>query len=164
MRRSYPASCFFTPRDLGKSSHVEWLTNPASSHGVAMRTDWYVFLGAGIFVGVFVYACIFWCLVAYRRRSDAQPEQFSGNPPLEAALRRHPTFDGGRTLWRDVGDRDGGRPRRRRFAATASPSRRFAGRGASNIPMVRRTVGYSGDAANTLSAARRANGDRPSLG
>ena len=48
-----------------------------------MRTDWYVFLAAGIFVGIFVYACIFWCLVAYRRRSDAQPEQFSGNPPLE---------------------------------------------------------------------------------
>jgi cytochrome c oxidase subunit 2 len=62
---------------------VEWLANPASIHGAAMRTDWYVFVAAGLFVGLYVYACIFWCIVKYRRRSNALPEQFSGNPPLE---------------------------------------------------------------------------------
>ena len=56
--------------------------NPPSSHGVVMRADWYVFMAAGIFVGLFVYACIFWCLsiIADGRRA---PEQFSGNTPLE---------------------------------------------------------------------------------
>ncbi len=48
-----------------------------------MRTDWYVFIAAGIFVGIYVYACIVWCLVRYRRRSDAWPQQFSKNTPLE---------------------------------------------------------------------------------
>jgi cytochrome c oxidase subunit II len=62
---------------------VEWLLNPASAQGVAMRTDWYVFIGAGIFVGAFVYACIAWCLVAYRERTGRGPAQFSGNTPLE---------------------------------------------------------------------------------
>jgi cytochrome c oxidase subunit II len=62
---------------------VEWLFNPASAQGVAMRTDWYVFIGAGIFVGIFVYACIAWCLVAYRERAGREAAAFSGNTPLE---------------------------------------------------------------------------------
>ncbi len=62
---------------------VEWLLNPASAEGVAMRTDWYVFIGAGLFVGIFVYACIAWCLLAYREREGRAPAQFSGNTPLE---------------------------------------------------------------------------------
>jgi cytochrome c oxidase subunit II len=62
---------------------VNWLMNPASSHGILMRTDWYVFIGAGIFVGLYVYACVFWCVIRYRRRANKQPEQFSGNTPLE---------------------------------------------------------------------------------
>jgi cytochrome c oxidase subunit 2 len=62
---------------------VEWLTNPASLGGVAMRADWYVFIGAGTAVGIFVYACIGWCLIAYRRRDGRRPAQFSGNTPLE---------------------------------------------------------------------------------
>jgi cytochrome c oxidase subunit II len=62
---------------------VEWLLNPASAQGVAMRTDWYVFIGAGVFVGIFVYACIAWCLVAYRERAGREPAAFSGNTPLE---------------------------------------------------------------------------------
>jgi cytochrome c oxidase subunit II len=62
---------------------VEWLAHPASSHGIAMRADWLIFIGAGIFVGSYVYACILWCLWRYRRRSDALPQQFSGNAPLE---------------------------------------------------------------------------------
>jgi cytochrome c oxidase subunit II len=48
-----------------------------------MRTDWYVFIGAGIFVGLYVYGCIFWCLFKYRRRQNREPQQFSGNTPLE---------------------------------------------------------------------------------
>lgn len=57
--------------------------NPASSHGVLMRTDWYIFIAAGIFVGIYVYACIFWCLWRYRRSANRQAEQFSGHTPLE---------------------------------------------------------------------------------
>lgn len=62
---------------------MEWLTNPASIAGVAMRTDWYIFIGAGAAVGIFVYACIFWCLVAYRKREGRAAAQFDGNTPLE---------------------------------------------------------------------------------
>ncbi len=62
---------------------MEWLTDPASLQGVAMRTDWYVFLAAGIAVGIFVYVCIGWCLIAYRERSGRVAEQFENNKPLE---------------------------------------------------------------------------------
>jgi cytochrome c oxidase subunit II len=62
---------------------VEWLTNPASVQGAAMRTDWYVFLGAGIAVGIVVYTCVLWCLIAYRERRGRDAEQFSENAPLE---------------------------------------------------------------------------------
>jgi cytochrome c oxidase subunit II len=48
-----------------------------------MRTDWLVFIAAGAFVGVYVYACIAWCLIAYRRRPNRDAEQFSGNSKLE---------------------------------------------------------------------------------
>jgi cytochrome c oxidase subunit II len=48
-----------------------------------MRTDWYIFIAAGIFVGLYVYACIFWCLWRYRRGANRSPQQFSGNTPLE---------------------------------------------------------------------------------
>jgi len=47
-----------------------------------MRTDWYVFIAAGIFVGLYVYGCIAWCIAAYRDRGH-EPQQFSGNTPLE---------------------------------------------------------------------------------
>ncbi len=61
------------------------LLEPASVQGVAMRGDWYVFILAGAAVGIYVYACIFWCLIAYRRRDGREPARFSGNPPLEIA-------------------------------------------------------------------------------
>jgi len=48
-----------------------------------MRTDWYVFIAAGTFVGIFVYACIAWCLVAYRARPGIAPQRFGTNAPLE---------------------------------------------------------------------------------
>lgn len=47
-----------------------------------MRTDWYIFIAAGIAVGLYVYGCIAWCLVAYRDRGS-EPKQFTGNTPLE---------------------------------------------------------------------------------
>jgi cytochrome c oxidase subunit II len=62
---------------------VEWLANPASSHAIAMRTVWLVFIAAGAFVGIYVYACIAWCLIAYRRRPNRDAEQFRGNSKLE---------------------------------------------------------------------------------
>ncbi|MBV9333623.1 MAG: hypothetical protein JO146_06420, partial [Candidatus Eremiobacteraeota bacterium] len=48
-----------------------------------MRTDWYIFIAAGIFVGLYVYGCIAWCLIRYRRRPNRAPQQFSGNTALE---------------------------------------------------------------------------------
>jgi cytochrome c oxidase subunit II len=48
-----------------------------------MRSDWLIFIGAGTLVGLYVYGCILWCLWRYRRRSNALPEQFSGNTLLE---------------------------------------------------------------------------------
>ena len=62
---------------------MQWLFDPASVQGVTLREDWYIFLIAGICVGVYVYACIFWCILAYRRRAHPDPAQFSGNSPLE---------------------------------------------------------------------------------
>ncbi|HET6274620.1 MAG TPA: cytochrome c oxidase subunit II [Candidatus Cybelea sp.] len=62
---------------------MDWLRNPASVQGVAMRTDWYVFIGAGVAVGIFVYACILWCLLVYRARAGRDAAQFDGNAPLE---------------------------------------------------------------------------------
>lgn len=73
----------FKRTELGKVLAVEWLYHPASTAGVAMRTDWYIFMAAGTAVGIFVYACIVWCLVAYRQRSDRNAATFDGNPPLE---------------------------------------------------------------------------------
>ena len=55
---------------------MEWLTNPASIHGMQMRIDWYIFIAAGIFVGLYVYGCIVWCLIRYRRRANRAPQQF----------------------------------------------------------------------------------------
>lgn len=48
-----------------------------------MRTDWYVFIAAGTFVGIFVYACIAWCLIRYRARAGSTPNEFGENTPLE---------------------------------------------------------------------------------
>lgn len=59
------------------------MTDPASLQGVAMRTDWYIFIAAGVAVGIFVYVCIGWCLIAYRDRSGRVAEQFENNKPLE---------------------------------------------------------------------------------
>ena len=62
---------------------MEWFYHPASTAGVAMRNDWTIFVAAGSAVGIFVYVCIVWCLIAYRRRDARGAASFDGNPPLE---------------------------------------------------------------------------------
>ena len=62
---------------------MRWLIDPASTQGATMRGDWYVFIVAGLCVGAFVYACIFWCIIAYRRRDGRDPARFTRNTPLE---------------------------------------------------------------------------------
>lgn len=64
---------------------MQWLLDPASAQGVTLREDWYIFMIVALCVGVYVYACIFWCILAYRRRAGRDPAQFSGNSPLEIA-------------------------------------------------------------------------------
>lgn len=44
---------------------------------------WQVFLLAGLAVAAIVYALLFWCLIAYRRRGAGLPPQFRKNVPLE---------------------------------------------------------------------------------
>lgn len=48
-----------------------------------MRFDWYIFLACGTAVGLFVYGCIAWCVIRYRRTPGRRAEQFERNPPLE---------------------------------------------------------------------------------
>jgi len=48
-----------------------------------MRGDWYIFIAVAALVAIYVYASIFWCLFAYRRKTHENPETFTGNPTLE---------------------------------------------------------------------------------
>jgi cytochrome c oxidase subunit 2 len=50
-----------------------------------MRVDWLSFVWAGVAVGVFVYACIAWCLIRYRRKAGRAAARFENNTPLEIA-------------------------------------------------------------------------------
>ncbi len=50
-----------------------------------MAGVWGVFTIAGALVALVVYGLIFWCLFAYRRRSEVYPAQFKQNAPLEIA-------------------------------------------------------------------------------
>jgi cytochrome c oxidase subunit 2 len=62
---------------------MKWLFDPASVQGAAMAGDWYVFIGAGILVGAYVYVAIFWCVFRYRRGRSGAAAQFEKNGPLE---------------------------------------------------------------------------------
>ena len=62
---------------------MNWLSDPSSVQGVAMRTDWYALIIAGTVVGAYVYGAIAWCLFAYRARAGRAADDFEGNPPLE---------------------------------------------------------------------------------
>lgn len=57
-----------------------------------MRRDWLFFIYVAIGVGVFVYACIIWCLIAYRRRPDRKAAHFEKNTPLEFLYVAIPTL------------------------------------------------------------------------
>jgi cytochrome c oxidase subunit 2 len=62
------------------------LLHPASVQGMDLRGDWYVFIGAGLFVAAFVYTLIIVVLILWRkRRSDDErlPPQFHAHPPIE---------------------------------------------------------------------------------
>jgi cytochrome c oxidase subunit 2 len=68
---------------MGTIVAMQWLADPASHGAVAMQRDWYIFMLVAAAVGIFVYACIAWCLIAYRERPGRPAAQFAGNPPLE---------------------------------------------------------------------------------
>lgn len=51
-----------------------------------LRGDWYIFIGAALFVAVFVYGLILYALAKWRKRRDddgSLPPQFHSNPPIE---------------------------------------------------------------------------------
>jgi cytochrome c oxidase subunit II len=60
--------------------------NPASLQAMDLRSVWYVFLAAALFVAVVVYGLLFFAVAKWRMRradSGALPEQFHSNPPIE---------------------------------------------------------------------------------
>lgn len=62
------------------------ILNPASVQGMDLRGDWYVFIGAGLFVAVFVYGLILYSLAKWRKRKGddgSLPPQFHKNAPIE---------------------------------------------------------------------------------
>lgn len=62
------------------------LLHPASVEGMDLRGDWYVFVGAGLFVAAFVYTLILFALIAWRKRRGNEnrvPPQFHTNAPIE---------------------------------------------------------------------------------
>jgi cytochrome c oxidase subunit 2 len=51
-----------------------------------LRGDWYIFIGAGLFVAVFVYSLIAYSILRWRKRrsdDDKLPPQFHTNAPIE---------------------------------------------------------------------------------
>ena len=61
------------------------IMHPASLQGQDLSGVWYIFGGAALFVAVFVYGLIAFCLVRWRERAGntAIPPQFMKNPPIE---------------------------------------------------------------------------------
>ena len=62
------------------------ISNPASVQAMDLRGDWYIFIGAALFVAVFVYGLILYALAKWRKRRDddgSLPPQFHSNPPIE---------------------------------------------------------------------------------
>jgi|SRR5579884_79517 len=59
--------------------------HPASLQARDLSGVWYIFGGAALFVAVFVYALIFYCLARWRARGadGGMPPQFDRNPQLE---------------------------------------------------------------------------------
>ena len=62
------------------------ILHPATVQGMDLRGDWYIFIGAGLFVAVFVYGLIVFAVLRWRRRKDddgSLPPQFHSHPPIE---------------------------------------------------------------------------------
>jgi cytochrome c oxidase subunit 2 len=61
------------------------IMHPASLQAQDLAGVWYIFGGAALFVGVFVYALILYSLVKWRARATDTgiPPQFKKNPPIE---------------------------------------------------------------------------------
>ncbi len=61
------------------------IMHPASLQGQDLSGVWYIFGGAALFVAVFVYGLIVFCIVRWRERAGntAIPPQFTKNPPIE---------------------------------------------------------------------------------
>lgn len=61
------------------------IMHPASLQGQDLSGVWYIFGGAALFVAVFVYGLIAFCLIRWRERAGntAIPPQFMKNPPIE---------------------------------------------------------------------------------
>ena len=61
------------------------IMHPASLQGQDLAGVWYIFGGAALFVAVFVYGLIAFCLIRWRERAGntAIPPQFMKNPPIE---------------------------------------------------------------------------------
>jgi cytochrome c oxidase subunit II len=61
------------------------IMHPASLQAQDLSGVWYIFGGAGLFVGVFVYGLIFLCVARWRESAanSSIPPQFLKNPPIE---------------------------------------------------------------------------------
>jgi cytochrome c oxidase subunit 2 len=64
------------------------IMHPASLQGQDLAGVWYIFGGAGLFVGVFVYGLIIYCIARWRERPSSAsggelPPQFLKNPKIE---------------------------------------------------------------------------------
>lgn len=61
------------------------IMHPASLQAQDLSGVWYIFGGAALFVAVFVYGLIAFCLIRWRERAGntAMPPQFTKNPPVE---------------------------------------------------------------------------------
>ncbi|WP_311198059.1 cytochrome c oxidase subunit II [Ornithinimicrobium sp. INDO-MA30-4] len=69
----------------GTSLERGYLPEPVTENGPAIITFWNYTWIAALAVGVLVWGLIFWCVVAYRRRSEDQPlpPQVRYNVPME---------------------------------------------------------------------------------
>ncbi|HET9028648.1 MAG TPA: cytochrome c oxidase subunit II [Candidatus Aquilonibacter sp.] len=59
-----------------------WLLHPQSAQAAVMQQTWIVSVCAAVLVALYVYGAILWCIFAYRRDRH-EPQEFTGNPPLE---------------------------------------------------------------------------------
>lgn len=59
------------------------IPNPPTEEGRELYSLWWLTNWAGLAVGVLVFALVAWCVIRYRRRSDALPDQSPGRASIE---------------------------------------------------------------------------------